>query len=78
MGKLQCYWTLRPGFILDRETVRRILYDYAYTRKTWQKDKTDRAEKVLEDRDRWENAPILGLGRRVGPFWYPVWSGDDD
>lgn len=71
MGQMQCYWTSRPGFILDYKTVREILYDYAYTRKTWQKDKTGRAAKVLEDRARWENAPIQGLGMRVGPFWYP-------
>jgi len=78
MGQMQCYWTLRPGFILDRETVRKILYDYAYTRKTWVQDKTGRAEKVLEDRERWENAPILGLGTRLGPFWYPVPLLDSD
>jgi hypothetical protein len=77
MGKTQCYWPLRPGFIVEPVTVRKILYDYAYTRKTWQKDKSGRAEKVLEDTDLWENAPILGLGTRLGPFWYPSWKEDD-
>jgi hypothetical protein len=71
MGKMQCYWTQRPGFILERETIRAILYDYAYTRSTWRADKTGRAEQVLKDRQIWEQAPILGLGMRLGPFWYP-------
>lgn len=72
MGKMQCYWTQRPGFILERETIRAILYDYAYTRKTWRKDKSGRAEQVLKARDIWQQAPILGLGVRLGPFWYPA------
>jgi hypothetical protein len=72
MGKMQCYWTQRPGFILERETIRAILYDYAYTRKTWRQDKSGRAEQVLKERDIWQQAPILGLGMRLGPFWYPA------
>ena len=72
MGKMQCYWTQRPGFILDRETIRAILYDYAYTRSTWRADKTGRAEQVLKNRRIWEQAPIIGLGMRLGPFWYPT------
>jgi hypothetical protein len=72
MGKMQCYWSQRPGFITDIETVKAILYDFAYTRKTWMKDKTGRAEKVLEEREIWEGAPILGLGVQLGPFWYPA------
>jgi len=71
MGKVQCYWTQRPGFILEKETVRAILYDYAYSRNTWQKDKTGRAEQALEYQHIWKQAPILGLGMRLGPFWYP-------
>lgn len=71
MGQMQCYWTQRPGFVVDLETVRAVLYDFAYTRKTWQKDKTGRAEFVLKNQEIWENAPTLGLGVRLGPFWYP-------
>jgi hypothetical protein len=72
MGKMQCYWSQRPGFITDIKTVKAILYDFAFARKTWTKDKTGRAEKVLENKEIWEEAPILGLGLRLGPFWYPT------
>ncbi len=71
MGKLQCYWPQRPGFIVDQETVRAILYDYACTRQTWQKDKSKRAELVLAFRHIMKQAPVVGLGMRLGPFWYP-------
>jgi hypothetical protein len=71
MGNVQCYWVLRPGFVADPRVVRELLYDYAYVRKTWQPDKTGRAEMSLEHRQVWEQAPTLGLGTRLGPFWYP-------
>ena len=71
MGKVQCYWTQRPGYALCEEELRRILYDYAFLRATWQPDKSTRAEAALADRSAWERGPILGLGRRLGPFWYP-------
>lgn len=71
MGDVQCYWSQRAGYSLDEEQLRTILYDYAYTRRTWQRDKLGRAEAALAQRDLWVNGPILGLGRRAGPFWYP-------
>lgn len=70
-GKLECYWTQRPGYSLDEEQFRRILYDYAYVRKTWREDKTGRAEEAKQYRQAWEEGPILGLGERLGPYWYP-------
>ena len=76
MGKMQCYWTQTPGYITDIKTVKAVLYDFAYTRKTWKKDKTGRAEMVLDHQEIWEVAPILGLGVRLGPFWYPAPIGD--
>lgn len=72
MGKVQCYWMQRPGFILEEETIRTLLYDYAYTRNTWKKDKTGRAEQALVSQQVWQQAPLLGLGMRLGPFWYPL------
>jgi len=69
---LQCYWSQRPGFRLDERQLRRILYDYAYTRRTWREDKTGRAEKALAHRSVWERGPTIGLGVRLGPFWYPA------
>lgn len=70
-GTMQSYWLQRPGYLTDRMQLRQILYDYAYLRATWREDKTARAEEVLPHRTTWENAPILGLGQRVGSFWLP-------
>ena len=71
MGELQCYWTQKPGYDLDSQTFRKILYDYAYLRKTWMADKTNRAQEALKYRDAWEKGPTIGLGMHLGPFWYP-------
>lgn len=72
VGRLQCYWRMHLGYMLDEQALRAILYDYAYTRKTWQKDKTGRAEQVLAFNEVWEDPAVIGLGKRLGPFWYPV------
>jgi hypothetical protein len=71
MDKVQCYWTQRPGYRLSEQELRSILYDYAFMRPTWQADKSTRAQAALAERSAWERGPILGLGRRLGPFWYP-------
>ena len=70
--ELQCYWTQQPGYNLTDKDLRTILYDYAYLRPTWRQDKTGRAEEVLTYRAAWENAPTLGIGMRLGAFWYPT------
>jgi len=72
IGKMQCYWSQSPGFITDAKIVKTIFYDFAFTRKTWIEDKSGRAEMVLENPEIWEGAPILGLGVRLGPFWFPA------
>ncbi|MFZ0545486.1 MAG: hypothetical protein WAM60_08610 [Candidatus Promineifilaceae bacterium] len=72
IGVLQCYWSQRPGYLLDQQQLRSILYDYAYIRPTWQPDKTGRAEEAVAHREDWERGPTLGLGTRKGPFWYPA------
>ena len=69
---VQCYWSQRPGYALDEEELRRVLYDYAFLRPTWQADKTGRADASLPHADVWRNGSILGLGQRLGPFWYPL------
>lgn len=69
---VQCYWSQRPGYSLTQDELRRILYDYAYLRPTWQADKTGRAEEALVYADVWNNGAVLGLGQRLGPFWYPL------
>lgn len=72
IGVLQCYWYQQPGYSLNERKLRTILYDYAYVRPTWQEDKRGRAEQALEHRDKWNEERIIGLGRRLGPFWYPA------
>ena len=71
-GDVQCYWTQRPGYTLDERTLRQIIYDYAYLRPTWTRDKSSRYADVEAQRSLWEQAPTLGLGRRVSAFWYPM------
>lgn len=71
-GELQCYWTQRPGFNLDEPTLRHILYDYAYLRPTWQQDKSTRYADLPQQRAHWQQPRVLGLGERVGAFWYPL------
>lgn len=72
IGSLQCYWRQHLGYDLDELTLRKILYDYAYLRKTWEKDKSGRAEKALAYRSAWDDPPVLGIGTKLGPFWYPA------
>jgi hypothetical protein len=68
---VQCYWDQRPGFVADEALLRRILFDLAHTRRTWAADKTERYGAVPAQRDLWDQRNVIGLGRRVGNFWYP-------
>ena len=68
---IHSYWLQKPGYVTDHRSVLAILYDYAITRKTWMRDKSNRTEKVLAYRDEFSQKVILGLGKRLGPFWYP-------
>ena len=70
-GETHCYFYQRPGYILTNEEIRTILYDYAYLRKTWTPDKMARYIEVPGQHEAWERNPILGLGQRLGSFWYP-------
>lgn len=72
IGKLQCYWRQQLGYELDQVSLRTMLYDFAYVRATWREDKTGRAEKILKYQAAWQDPPTLGLGLRLGPFWYPA------
>jgi hypothetical protein len=69
--KVNCYWTQKPGYRLEEEEFRTILYDHAILRATWQADKSERAAASLDQRGAWEQGPVLGLGMRFGPYWYP-------
>lgn len=77
--RLECYWTQQPGHRLDISTIRRIFYDYAYLRPTGSgTDRQARYADVLAQRALWEAPTVLGLGRRVGGFWYPEIGSDDN
>ena len=78
IGQLQCYWRQRPGYSLTEKEWRAILYDYAFLRATWRQDKGGRAAKAVAQRTAWEKGPTLGLGRRLGPFWYPAATPEGD
>jgi hypothetical protein len=71
MDNVQCYWSQQAGYTLADLQYRKVLYDYAYLRRTWQKDKIARAKEAQAQREIWEQEVILGLGKRYGPFWYP-------
>lgn len=72
IGQVQCYWSQQPGYTLTEQQLRTILYDYAYLRPTWREEKLERAKAALTYRQAWEEGPTLGLGMRLGPFWYPA------
>jgi hypothetical protein len=72
MGNIQCYWSQQPGYHLTETQLRTIFYDYAYLRRTWCADKLERAQAALGHPKAWQEGPILGLGMRLGPFWYPA------
>jgi hypothetical protein len=76
-GDMQAYWTQIPGFGVDEPTLRRILYDYTYTRRTWVAEKAPRYIGMDQQREIWERGEVVGLGTRIGSFWYPVRSGID-
>lgn len=66
---LHCYWTQRAGLRLTDDMLRRILYDYAYARRTWRPDRTDRyAHAQLAH---WDTTGIIGVGSQIDGFWYP-------
>jgi hypothetical protein len=71
VGKVQCYWTQRPGYSLTQQELRQIVYDYAFLRPTWRADKTSRTYAARESAEVWDESMILGLGSRLGPYWYP-------
>ena len=71
VGQVQCYWSQQPGYSLTETQFRMILYDYAYLRPTWHEGKGERAKAALAQREAWTDGPLLGLGMRLGPFWYP-------
>jgi hypothetical protein len=68
---MHCYWLQKPGYVTNEISVLSILYDFAITRQTWIRDKSDRTEQVLQYRTEMLKENVLGVGKRLGPFWYP-------
>lgn len=77
-GEIQCYWLQRPGIEISEEALRKIFYDYAYLRRTWKADKRSRYEQIIANRSLWDNQMILGMGRKLGDFWYPAQDVDTE
>jgi hypothetical protein len=71
-GQAAAFWYQQPGYPLTEPLLRRILYEAAFVRRTWVPDKSDRYNDVLTQRAIWEQPLVLGLGQRVGDFWYPL------
>jgi hypothetical protein len=73
VGQLQCYWTQRAGYGLDERMLRRILYDYAYTRQTGSgTERNGRYANIQAQRAAWETDWVLGVGVLRGASWYPA------
>jgi hypothetical protein len=71
VGETNLYWTARPGYDIDEEMIRRIVYDCVYRRRTWQKDKSARYADIDKMRSLLETRHVMGIGKRVRAFWYP-------
>jgi hypothetical protein len=73
MQRLEAYWIQRPGYRLDQPMLRRILYDYAYLRRTGSGvERNERYAHIQSQRAAWLTDWVLGVGIEVGGFWYPA------
>jgi hypothetical protein len=71
--RLEGYWVQRPGYRLDQPMLRRILYDYAYLRRTGRGvERNDRYANVQAQRAAWLTDWVLGVGIDLEGFWYPA------
>jgi hypothetical protein len=77
-GETHCYWTQRPGYDIDETIIRRMVYDCVYRRRTWQMDKSGRYADIEQMRSILESRQVVGIGKRVGGFWYPDFDQDDE
>ena len=68
-GEMASYWSQLPGYSLNEGQLQSILHDYWDIRPTWQRNKDGRD--VLKHKDIWLEGSILGVGKRLGNFWYP-------
>jgi hypothetical protein len=75
---MHSYWLQKPGFVTDERSILSILYDYSFTRQTWMSDKSERTTQVLNYRTEISQDTVLGVGKRLGPFWYPDYASGGD
>lgn len=68
---LHLYWTQRAGFELTDGMIRRIWYDYAYGRQTWQANRMSRYQSLEQNRALWDTTAVIGVGQQRDGFWYP-------
>ncbi len=68
---LHGYWTQRPGFDLSEQLLRAILYDYAYSRRTWEADHSARYAQAHRYATLWQTENVLGVGTKRDGYWYP-------
>ncbi len=64
------YWLQKPGYLTDEIDILKILYDFVITRNPEVDEQTDLTL------DEMHTDAIMGLGKRVGPFWYPVFPAE--
>lgn len=74
IGNMHCYWSQKPGYSLDNNDWRAVLYDYLYQRPVGAADRQKRAEFAFDNGETWDQTIILGLGKREGFYWHPVTS----
>ncbi len=70
-GNVHGYWTKRPGFDLSEQLLRAILYDYAYSRRTWKADHNVRYAQAHKYVPLWQTENVLGVGTKRDGYWYP-------
>jgi hypothetical protein len=70
------YWTAFPSYMLTEQHLRTIFWDHRFARQTWTADKTERYEGIERTglAKRYGESLVLGVGERVGSFWYPMLS----
>jgi hypothetical protein len=71
IDEAQAMWYQMPGYRgLSPTIIRRVIYEATVMRSTWSENKDRRYADVQDRREEWERPLILGVGRRLGAFWY--------
>ena len=68
---LHAYWPQQAGFRLTEKMLRTMIYDYAYSRRTWQVDHAPRYAHAAQLHTLWDTEQIIGVGSKIYGYWYP-------